>query len=662
MAIVDTPRQLVQLAPTEVKSRRRKYLNEAQKHVSTFPGWEQLSRRDQLALSRYVYKSAGKEAGNRKFPPIKELEILDINKGSEELLRATSCLTAAFTPKAIINDLMQGTVPSHHPDVFQDDDRLYFELVPSAQPLRIEGTQLHIQEYLASRGYVVSDYRAGYCTDQTGKQKYKIGRLLKDVPELAKAFEKDKSRGGDDLLVVISRHPYDIARMSTGRGWSSCMAKTGSNYRFVAHDIAAGSVVSYLVRRNDTNIEDPLSRQMLKPYRSDEGETILVPQQVYGLEHGAFEETNAHICQQLFNHGRLGAFNMDPSLYVDGVSPHCEIEADGTMLMSERGARALPQRLRDGTGTARELFHYLAWRYTVETQENGPDLLVLDDEQFDYEVYLPALGLIRLPAGFEHVRSRHGFNLRDNDLVSLEGLPPTITDLNVAGNQLPTLEDVPPGIKRIFAKQNPIVTLRGLPEGLEELNVGETLITDLAGTPASIQELDLDGCLALASLKDAPASLKKLVLDNTGFTRLDDIPRVDELRCRFNGLTDLRGLPDGIGSINVRGNSINTLEGMPSGVAALDVEENQLVSLRGACEGLKRIVANGNALETSAGAPNSVAYLDLSENSSLHTLEALPLSLKKLVLQNHSLESLEGIPNGCEVVEYKRYEYSPDRE
>lgn len=45
-----------------------------------------------------------------------------------------------------------------------------------------------------------------------GKQTFKIGRLLKANPELGKAFEQDKTRVGE-LMVVVSRHPYDIARM-----------------------------------------------------------------------------------------------------------------------------------------------------------------------------------------------------------------------------------------------------------------------------------------------------------------------------------------------------------------------------------------------------------------------------------------------------------------
>ena len=68
--------------------------------------------------------------------------------------------------------------------------------------------------------------------------------------------------------IIISRHPYDIAGMSTDRGWTSCMNLGGSgsykNYVFPA--IINGTLIAYLVNENDTNINKPISRLLIKPY------------------------------------------------------------------------------------------------------------------------------------------------------------------------------------------------------------------------------------------------------------------------------------------------------------------------------------------------------------------------------------------------------------
>ena len=48
---------------------------------------------------------------------------------------------------------------------------------------------------------------------------------------------------------MISRLPYDLARMSTGRGWRSCMtlptekdSEGGQYHEFVKHDIEKGNI------------------------------------------------------------------------------------------------------------------------------------------------------------------------------------------------------------------------------------------------------------------------------------------------------------------------------------------------------------------------------------------------------------------------------------
>lgn len=127
-----------------------------------------------------------------------------------------------------------------------------------------------IIDALAAKGYVADDYRAGIAVDsKLGKRKIKIGKLLSDNPELLKQFNRDEQRSASrvsksDLMVVISRHPYDIAGMSTGRGWRSCTnLEDGVNKHYVIKDVKHGTLIAYLVKADDKNIEKPLARVRL---------------------------------------------------------------------------------------------------------------------------------------------------------------------------------------------------------------------------------------------------------------------------------------------------------------------------------------------------------------------------------------------------------------
>lgn len=80
--------------------------------------------------------------------------------------------------------------------------------------------------------FPISHYIQGYFEQKkNGKtQKVKIGKFLQKKGELdlLKRFNEDSTRslskqGKSGKLAVISRHPYDIAGMSTDRGWHSCM-------------------------------------------------------------------------------------------------------------------------------------------------------------------------------------------------------------------------------------------------------------------------------------------------------------------------------------------------------------------------------------------------------------------------------------------------------
>lgn len=150
---------------------------------------------------------------------------------------------------------------------FGAQKRLYMPLADTGASL----TEQRVGEHLARHGYTVTDYKKGYATDAAGKQTFKIGKLLQQhVPFMYQRFVEDASRVNDRLLVVISRAPDDIARMSANRGWKSCMAPEKNEFdAFVPRDILHGTLVAYLVSDKDPGIHNPLARILLKPYQSE---------------------------------------------------------------------------------------------------------------------------------------------------------------------------------------------------------------------------------------------------------------------------------------------------------------------------------------------------------------------------------------------------------
>lgn len=106
--------------------------------------------------------------------------------------------------------------------------RLYIPLVGQENE-----TKKSIESFLQDNGYQLLDYVAGTCKFNSAKNPSKIGQVLtrfeKEKPEckqLMKLFIEDPKRkagNSDNLLVCISRHPYDIAGADTDRNWTNCM-------------------------------------------------------------------------------------------------------------------------------------------------------------------------------------------------------------------------------------------------------------------------------------------------------------------------------------------------------------------------------------------------------------------------------------------------------
>lgn len=281
-------------------------------------------------------------------------------------------------------------------------------------------TEKEVTDYLVNSGYEVIDYVKGICKFKDAKNPSKIGQVLtklgakdNEAKRLMKSFVEDENRKAgakEQLMVVISRHPYDIAGADTDRDWTNCMTmahgtservtkkqdeveklrrelrkvrqewqtleqeideiklskdkinrfvpnidkekklselqeketnindrirslesdiddrtETGVNAKYLLYDVKEGSLVSYLVRKDDLDIKNPVSVLNIKPYireveddkEVDKDDFVLVSDtEMYGKKVSVFKSTVDAWLDEV-NGAKYGRFTLNPVLYAD---------------------------------------------------------------------------------------------------------------------------------------------------------------------------------------------------------------------------------------------------------------------------------------------------------------------------------------------------------
>lgn len=154
-----------------------------------------------------------------------------------------------------------------------------------------ESTQPHpaVESHLSAHGYKISDYKAGYAVEPKNSRIVRIGKALnatKAPDHVVKAFNNDPNRMVKDdtnVEVAITHHPHQIAGMSTGRGWKSCLNMVdGSNRHYLPEEIKNGTHAAYLIHKGDHDIERPIARIALKHFASDKPSSMAVSESVPG--------------------------------------------------------------------------------------------------------------------------------------------------------------------------------------------------------------------------------------------------------------------------------------------------------------------------------------------------------------------------------------------
>ena len=157
---------------------------------------------------------------------------------------------------------------------YKHDKKGYRVFLPiESENKTIEKSQTHkeIEKFLNQNGFEIVDYIKGIVRNNEKNQEIKIGKVLNKLKQtdLLNAFNTDKSRESTkaEYMVIISRHPYDIAGMSTNRGWTSCMnLDTGINRHYVPIDIKEGTIIAYVTKISDPDLKNPTARVLIKPF------------------------------------------------------------------------------------------------------------------------------------------------------------------------------------------------------------------------------------------------------------------------------------------------------------------------------------------------------------------------------------------------------------
>ncbi len=210
-------------------------------------------------------------------------------------------------------------------EIFKGKNRIY---IPFESDIKKIKPDKLVDYVLKDNGYKITNYLEGYC-EKDGRT-FRIGKVLNQLKEdeILDIFKKDPYRNikEGNFLICISKHPYDIAGMSTDRGWTSCM-EIGEGYykKYMSREIKEGTVIAYLINRNDMNINHPYGRVTIKPYINEKTQKIgwgasyscygsVLRDENDGLKNKFLETVNSWIKTNM-NKGKYGLFTLSGGIY-----------------------------------------------------------------------------------------------------------------------------------------------------------------------------------------------------------------------------------------------------------------------------------------------------------------------------------------------------------
>jgi hypothetical protein len=465
----------------------------------------------------------------------------------------------------------------------------------------ISETQLKVKSFLEELGYNISDYKLNQAVQiENNKRQIRISKLLAKNPELLKEFTLDDTRAntriGSEFSIVLTSNYEDVAGMSFDRCWTnSCLdIKYGENGHYVKDEVKQGTVVAYLIKSDDLNVEEPLGRVNIKPYynvKEDKEVIYVLDRRVYGNvpDEKLFKSIISSYLKEKQEIKNGGFFKKEVGLYSDEGSPEMVlINKDyslcyGRDCVDEEGYN---RQGYDKEGYNREGYD----RHGISKTGDYPYQDYLTREQFRFlkdsirrggTFVVDENGLVNVEGDvnfydqiLEKIPVKFGvvtgdFNCPNNDLISLEGAPNSVGGgFKCSGNKLTSLKGVPTSLGGSFdCENNNLTSLEGAPQIIKGLfDCGRNKLTSLKGAPKETSGYFNCAGNDLISLEHGPIKV------GGSFT------------CYENKLTSLKGAPITVGSgFDCSRNNLISLEGAPEYIpGGFSCNYNSLISLEGA--------------------------------------------------------------------------------
>jgi len=423
-------------------------------------------------------------------------------------------------------------------------DRVYFPFFSDGGLQTTQSPiQKDIEQSLQGTEYSLKDYSLGVAIDKHGRE-VKLGKVLTKLgkAELVNKFNGDKQRESakkTDFIMVFSKHPYDVAGMSTDRGWTSCMnVYDGETSQYVSKDVKEGSFICYLAKPEDTNLNRPSARVLVKPFTKIKDKTEVVysaENTVYGTAPSNFLDTVNTILDDIQD-GHVGKFTLKASLYCDSGNRTITKYPKNIQSILDGKTRATTKEEVEAV-----LMFFDIKRYTIS------DELTVD---VNGNVDLHGKRRTRIPITFGKVTG--DFFCNDNNLTSLKGAPEKVGGyFDCSSNNLTSLKGAPNKVGGgFYCSENNLTSLKGSPNKVgEDFNCSFNNFTSLEGAP---EKVDGDFNCSENELETLEGSPKEVG---------------GSFNCSQNKLTSLEGAPKEVGGgFNCSYNNLTTLKGAPKEV------------------------------------------------------------------------------------------------
>lgn len=157
------------------------------------------------------------------------------------------------------------------------------------------------------------------------KEEEVIQKYWEDIiKKFTSSATRSNVKSGGGYKIVISQNPRDIAFMSTGRDWGSCMTlplygeRGGVHHKDVFCEVESGGFIAYLVHEYDEDVEEPLARILIRRFTNQEGTSIAVLENsIYGNNMTGFAETVQKWVDTKQGKVRPGIYNRQGGEYSD---------------------------------------------------------------------------------------------------------------------------------------------------------------------------------------------------------------------------------------------------------------------------------------------------------------------------------------------------------